>query len=80
MINTVSPFVRLGYALKMSYTAPTSTEPFPAELSRPDYDGSSIVNLMSSIGTGRGADAGAYKPLQLLADLSLSRYLTYYWC
>ncbi|MDH3646491.1 MAG: alkaline phosphatase family protein [Gammaproteobacteria bacterium] len=60
----------------MPHSAKTAGDVIPAGMQRPDYGGGGIVNLMSSIGAGRGAAAVAYPSLQLLDEIPLSRYRT----
>jgi hypothetical protein len=54
-------------------TGPSPPSGIRDELPRPDYAGGSIVNLMSSVITGRGGRA-AYPPLRLLPPREVERY------
>lgn len=61
------------YALPMTSTADdTASGGYSGPT--PDYEGAGIVNLMSSIATGRGAADGLYAPLSMLAPLDLAGY------
>ncbi|MDH3588182.1 MAG: alkaline phosphatase family protein [Gammaproteobacteria bacterium] len=57
----------------MSRPVRTHDDVIPTGMLRPDYSGDSIVNLMSSIATGRGGKS-AYQPLRLLEDVPVSRF------
>lgn len=66
----VTNLTGLGYATLMDKAGTSST----AQLPPPSYDGAGLVNLMSSIATGRGAPEPPYAPLEALSDLDVSRY------